>query len=255
MAEDSKISISKAAAPLAREAYKAVRENAKGARTPLAGFFNTPQRPITRFMKFYAVQQGHTPGIYLTWSECEAQVKGYPGARFKSFRTRKEAEDFVSGDVKPATTHPMADTQTDPSLVHIWVDGSCIVNTEGTLQLGWAYLIVSAGQEIHRASGNDIPPEAQRHRNVAGEIMAVLKAIAWCREQGITTAKIYYDYQGLESWADGSWKTNTPFTKTYAETLQASGLRLTWEKVLAHSGEPNNEIVDQLARAAAQAAR
>jgi hypothetical protein len=29
---------------------------------------------------FYAVQKGHNPGIYTTWSECEAQVKGFQGS-------------------------------------------------------------------------------------------------------------------------------------------------------------------------------
>ena len=203
-------------------------------------------------MKFYAVQQGHTPGVYLTWSACEAQVKGYPGAKFKSFPTREGAEAFVRKDLKPTSASSSPDPKEDPSLVHIWVDGSCMANKEGLLQLGWAYLIVRENQEIHRANGNDIPLEAHRHRNVAGEIMAVLKAIAWCKEQEIAAAKIYYDYQGLENWAEGSWKTKTPFTQAYAETLKTSGMRLTWRKVLAHSGEPNNEIVDQLAKEAAK---
>lgn len=204
-------------------------------------------------MKFYAVQQGHTPGVYLTWSTCEAQVKGYPGAKFKSFPTREEAQAFVNNEVKTASSGSPPGPDEDSSLVHIWVDGSCMADKEGALQLGWGYLVIRANQEIHRANGNDIPREAQRHRNVAGEIMAVLKAMAWCQEQGIAAAKIYYDYQGLESWANGSWKTNTPFTQAYAETVKASGIRLTWRKVLAHSGEPNNEIVDQLAKAAAKA--
>ncbi|MFP3727504.1 RNase H1/viroplasmin domain-containing protein [Priestia filamentosa] len=27
--------------------------------------------------KFYVVWSGHKPGIYTTWAECEAQVKGF----------------------------------------------------------------------------------------------------------------------------------------------------------------------------------
>lgn len=42
--------------------------------------------------KYYVVWQGRKPGIYDTWAECEAQVKGAAGARFKSFKTRMEAE-------------------------------------------------------------------------------------------------------------------------------------------------------------------
>lgn len=47
--------------------------------------------------KFYAVRVGKTPGIYNTWADCEAQTKGYPGAKFKSFATYEEAEAFISG--------------------------------------------------------------------------------------------------------------------------------------------------------------
>ena len=207
-------------------------------------------------MKFYAVHQGRIPGVYLTWKDCQLQVQGFPGAKFKSFPTRQEAEAFVTGEAVPASERTSPDFHPDdPTLAHIWVDGSCVTDGEGILRLGWAFLIIRGGQEIHRDSGNEIPLEAHRHRNVAGEIMAVLQALAWCQEHSIRSAKIYFDYQGLESWATGSWKTNTPFTQAYADAIKNSGMQLTWKKVLAHSGEANNEIVDQLARAAAQAAK
>lgn len=47
-------------------------------------------------MKFYSVKIGRAPGIYSTWAECEKQVKGFSGAVYKSFPTRKEAEAFLS---------------------------------------------------------------------------------------------------------------------------------------------------------------
>ena len=121
------------------------------------------------------------------------------------------------------------------------------------MQLGWAYLIRKEKQELHRAKGNDIPHEASRHRNVAGEIQAVLKALDWCDAQGITSATIYFDYQGLQEWVSGAWQTKTPYTKTYVEKVKAHGMELRWKKVLAHSGEMFNEIVDEMAREAARA--
>ena len=42
--------------------------------------------------KFYVVWEGHKPGIYLTWSDAQLQIKGYKNAKFKSFKTRAEAE-------------------------------------------------------------------------------------------------------------------------------------------------------------------
>ena len=46
--------------------------------------------------KVYAVRVGKTPGIYYTWAECEAQVKGYPGAAYKSFSNEAEAKDWLA---------------------------------------------------------------------------------------------------------------------------------------------------------------
>nr|XP_019012066.1 uncharacterized protein I206_02904 [Kwoniella pini CBS 10737]OCF50847.1 hypothetical protein I206_02904 [Kwoniella pini CBS 10737] len=45
---------------------------------------------------FYAVADGRKPGVYNTWAEAEEQVKGYPGAKFKKFPTKIQAEEYVS---------------------------------------------------------------------------------------------------------------------------------------------------------------
>lgn len=208
-------------------------------------------------MKFYAVRVGRSPGIYTTWDSCAAQVKGYPGAVYKSFKSREEAESFMVND-QTSSKQGADKNVTSPcssASVDIWVDGSCIHNDGDDMQLGWAYLIREGDQELHRASGNDIPPEAWQHRNVAGEIQAVLKALDWCHAHGISRATIYYDYQGLEEWVNGSWRAKTPFTQAYVKAVKAQDMDLRWEKVLAHSGEPLNEVVDQLARDAARAGR
>jgi len=42
--------------------------------------------------KYYVVWVGQQPGIYTTWAEAERQVKGFPGAKFKSFPSQAEAE-------------------------------------------------------------------------------------------------------------------------------------------------------------------
>ena len=42
--------------------------------------------------KFYVVWEGVTPGVYTSWTDCQLQIKGYEGAKYKSFDTREEAE-------------------------------------------------------------------------------------------------------------------------------------------------------------------
>ncbi|CAH2241934.1 jg17118 [Pararge aegeria aegeria] len=46
-------------------------------------------------MPFYAVAKGRTSGIFSTWPDCESQVKGFPGARYKKFDTVVAAQDFI----------------------------------------------------------------------------------------------------------------------------------------------------------------
>ena len=184
-------------------------------------------------MKYYAVRKGRQPGVYTTWPACEEQVKGFPGAVYKAFPTKAQALAFVGEGLSnvtvppPLTSLPPVDTLPTTETIHIWVDGSCLQNENGRLHFGWAYVILDGERELHRASGHDVPVEARRHRNVAGEIQAVVRALEWCRQRGISAATVHFDYQGLASWVDGAWKTATPFTRAYAERVRAMGMTLT----------------------------
>lgn len=201
--------------------------------------------------KYYAVRQGRQIGIFSSWQECQRQIIKYSGAEYKSFRTKEEADAYLAGD-QPRQMPPTISFPDDESVTDIWVDGSCMPQPDGSLRIGWAFLVMRGGQEIHRERGNDIPPDAHQHRNVAGEIMAVLKAVQWCQTQHITSIRIYHDYQGLASWPTRAWEAHTSFTQKYADTVRTSGIAIQWVKVAAHSGNPQNDIVDQEAKKATQ---
>jgi ribonuclease HI len=206
-------------------------------------------------MKFYAVRVGRLPGIYTTWEACQKEVKGFPGAIFKSFSSEEDAQAFIQGTPSMKSVEPQdgeVSASSSRSLVDIWVDGACFQHAQHRMKCGWAFAVFEGERELYRASGNDIPDEARSQRNVAGEICAVLRAVKWCQQEGISAARIYYDYQGLASWPDGTWKTKNTWTQQYAETVQNSGVCIEWVKVRAHSGVPQNELVDQLAKEAAE---
>ena len=57
-------------------------------------FGNDKERTMAK-KKFYAVQNGRVPGVYLTWDECKKQVDGYSGASYKSFPTREPETERV----------------------------------------------------------------------------------------------------------------------------------------------------------------
>lgn len=52
--------------------------------------------------KYYVVWRGHEPGIYTSWPECQAQVMGYGGALYKSFRTEQEAREAFATPPTPS---------------------------------------------------------------------------------------------------------------------------------------------------------
>ena len=48
--------------------------------------------------KFYAVANGRQKGIFRTWEECKKQVHKYPQAKFKSFKLKKDAENYLKNN-------------------------------------------------------------------------------------------------------------------------------------------------------------
>ncbi|MDY2942794.1 MAG: ribonuclease H family protein [Paludibacteraceae bacterium] len=60
--------------------------------------------------KFYVVWQGKQTGVFTSWADCEAQVKGVEGAKYKSFPTRAEAEAALAGE--PPVWRKKGDAQT-----------------------------------------------------------------------------------------------------------------------------------------------
>lgn len=60
--------------------------------------FNDTQEP--KF--YYAVRKGSKTGIFLSWEECSAVIKGYSRPEYRKFSTREEAELFL-GNGKSVT--------------------------------------------------------------------------------------------------------------------------------------------------------
>ncbi|KAL1694901.1 ribonuclease H-like domain-containing protein [Schizophyllum commune] len=72
---------------------------------------------MSKRAKFYAVHRGSQTGIFDTRADCEVLVKNFPGARYRAFFSRTEAEKFVrygpSGG--PATPAPASASPAVPT--------------------------------------------------------------------------------------------------------------------------------------------
>ncbi|MFD2728910.1 ribonuclease H1 domain-containing protein [Enterococcus camelliae] len=193
--------------------------------------------------KFYAVKMGRQPGIYLTWSEAEKQVKGFPNAKFKSFSTKEAAEHFLSG------VPEQSGLASDNGLV-AYVDGS-FNRQKGQYGSGIVLLRENKVVETLLITGND--STYIDSFQIAGEVFGCIEAIKWAHTHEESQLTIYYDYQGIESWALGEWQANKPISKTYVEQFRAlrATIDVRFKKVKAHTGDTYNEMADQLAKAAA----
>ena len=197
-------------------------------------------------MSFYAVRVGKTPGVYLTWPECQAQVNGFPNAKYKKFATEQQAIDFVNG-IESTTVKPSSNCNSlDLDTPYAFVDGSYNVET-GVYGYG-GFLVENGNTHIVQGSGDK--PELSAMRNVAGEMCGVIKALKLAMELNLTELTIFYDYAGLECWANRSWQAKKEYTQKYVRCVDfaKTKLNLKFVKVAAHTGIPGNEEADTLAK-------
>lgn len=205
--------------------------------------------------KAYAVVKGHVPGIYDNWDDCKAQVDGYPGAKYQGFSTQAEAESYLAsgGVVAEKSEKKVSSAQrickdVTPEEPYAFVDGSFHADT-GVYGYG-GFLMANGERYILQGSGQDATKAEMR--NVSGEIDGAMAAVLKAEELGLPKIHILYDYQGIESWANGSWKTNKAATADYKAFMQSDQRRTSVEfvKVKAHTGIEGNELADALAKEA-----
>jgi ribonuclease HI len=198
--------------------------------------------------KFYAVAVGRETGIYDNWNECEKQVKGFSGAKFKSFETLAEAGAYLKGSnlSDRASSSPL--NPQIPINDYAFVDGSYNASTG---VYGYGGFIYHNGERI-LISGHGDDPEMAGMRNVAGEILGAEAAIRRADELGLSRITVLYDYSGIECWADGSWQANKYGTKRYRDAVKElqQDLEVSFVKVAAHTGIEGNELADKLAKEA-----
>ena len=190
--------------------------------------------------KYYAVKKGRQTGIYNSWSECEAQVKGFNGAQYKSFASYDDALKFIEDQ-------PRVSMSSNGLIAY--VDGSYNVKTG---EYGYGCVLIEGSQVIKKFYGKGDAPEYASMRNVAGEIIASMVSTKYAIEHNYDLICIYYDYEGIEKWATHVWKANKEKTKMYAAFMDESKktIDIRFMKVLAHSGDQFNDMADALAKKA-----
>ncbi len=205
--------------------------------------------------KVYAVRKGHSVGIFETWEACKAAVDGYSGAEYKSFPTRQEAENYCFGNLteKEVLTSDIAykqhEEKLEPYEMIAYVDGS-YEHSLLKYAFGCVFLMPDGCIYVENGSGNN--PQSAKLRNVTGEMLGSMFAVRWAIKNGFRKIELRYDYEGVEKWVTGAWKSKTELTQKYAQSMQMWGkqIQICFTKVLAHSNVYFNEMADKLAKQA-----
>lgn len=200
--------------------------------------------------KIYAVKKGKTVGIFKSWEDCRNSVDGYPGAEYKGFFSEEEANEYLYG-TENDTLHAASEKEEKCSedQVLAYVDGSF---DEKIGKYAFGCVMITPEGEIMRESGNGDNPESMALRNVTGEMLGAMYAVKWCDKNGYSAIKICYDYMGIEKWATGEWRARNDLTQKYAKFMRENSrkLRISFQKIAAHTGNKYNEEADKLAKAA-----
>lgn len=143
------------------------------------------------------VWQGRKPGIYASWAEAEAQVKGFAGARYQKFENLTLAEEaFRIGRPPSQTLHNLSDSpkrapKVPPPTLGIAVDGACNMMT-GVAEYRGVDLsdgkLLFKGGPYHHATNNIV------------EFLAIVHALAYCEKHTLPHIPIYSDSQTAITW-------------------------------------------------------
>ncbi len=228
--------------------------------------------------KFYVVWQGRETGIFTDWNTCKKHVDQFAGAKYKSFKTRSEAEAAFSG--KPSTgsssktprgksasantikTYTADEISAMPIDTKIFTDGGCVPNP-GKAGTGVAVyrnnVIDELWYGLYNANGT----------NNTAELNGLNQALFLAKDEvnkGKTVAIFCdskYSIQCITQWAVNwekkGWKKNggeiknLDLIKDIFSLYQSLKDKIKILHVNGHVGVEGNELADRMSMVAIQA--
>lgn len=195
---------------------------------------------MAKKQKFYVVWEGHRPGVYNTWAECQSQTNGYPSAKYKSFKSFADAQAaFDESHQNHIGTSTGGSTKKTPSVSHeqliamgvdmnaYCVDAACSGNP-GALEFQG---VTMDGETLFHYG-----PFPEGTVNI-GEFLAIVKALKILDEEGDHQRAIYSDSRIGMTWVrKKKAKSTLPLT---AITRPLLGLVTKAENWLQENPHPN----------------
>jgi len=200
---------------------------------------------------FYAIRRGKdAPIVVHTWNDCRKRVNKFPGAQFKKFKTKQEAQTYLFEN-----THIVETTEyNDLDYADVYTDGACPKNGNAVVAGCGVYVPWDKTQNI------SVKLEKEPYTSTRAEIMAVLLAIENIQIPQDKKLHILTDSQFVIScvtqyiprWLVTGWikhdncpVKNQDLLKPLAVLLQTHDIR--FSHVYGHCGIHGNEEADRLA--------
>ncbi len=199
--------------------------------------------------RYYAVKKGKVAGIFRTWEQCRASVEGYPGAEYKGFATIEKAEDYLghASDSREPDVVREEDEIPEAGTLLAYVDGSY---DDSLKKYAFGCVFILPDGSIFTEYGNGDNEQSLQHRNVTGEMLGAMYAVKTAMLSGFSRVELCYDYEGIEKWVTGAWRSKTELTGKYASAMQdwKKRIAISFRKVTAHTNVYYNELADQAAK-------
>lgn len=151
-----------------------------------------------------------------------------------------------AGNSRPLAGEKAEELPTEGTLL-AYVDGS-YDDTLKKYAFGCVFILPDG--RIFTEYGNGDNPESLQHRNVTGEMLGAMYAVKSAMTNGYSRVEIRYDYEGIEKWVTGQWRSKTELTRKYAQAMRGwqQDIKILFTKVPAHSNVKYNELADRTAK-------
>lgn len=180
--------------------------------------------------KFYVVWSGGKPGVYTTWAECQKQVQGTKGAKYKSFESKAEAEKAFKAKPEEYIFKNNAKNKKvkviDPNIGlpiknnSIAVDAACS-GARGPMEYRGVW--IQNGEQLFMKG-----PYEDGTNNI-GEFLGIVHALAYLKQHAYNDTIIYTDSRTAMKWVrDKKIKTTLPKNNKNATLFEYIERAIKW---------------------------
>lgn len=223
--------------------------------------------------KFYVVWKGRQTGIFTDWATCKSHVDGFNGARYKSFKTRSEAESAFGGKSSPSSaTSSRSSTAKKPAAnsvktytaqeilalnaeVKIFTDGGCDPNP-GKAGSGVAVYRQNQLESLWLGLFNPNGTNNTAELNALNQALIMAKKETKANQSTVIFCDSKYSIQCITQWAANwekkGWKKaggeikNLELIQEMFTRYQQLKSKIKILHVNGHVGVEGNELADRM---------